>query len=330
MSTATTYGDITPRTAAHAMYPLLVRGQEEMILENLGQVYVLPDRSTKTAKFRRYEALALSTSPLVEGTPPTGKKVTFTDYTVNLDQYGDFVEITDVIEDTHEDPILQEFTKIIVQQMMETMETLRWNVVRAGVNVIYGNGTQRTDVNTPITLDVQRKATMALMSQRGKMITKAIAPDADYRTEPTEPGYVAVCGVYCANDVRNIQGYINPKQYTRGKVYPNEIGAVENVRYVQSTLFTPFADAGAAKGSMRSTTGTNADVFPIIFFAENAYGIVPLKGKGSATAPIVKNIGSSGTADPINQIGTVGWKMWQASVILNDLWMVRVEVAATA
>ena len=324
-----TYSDISPRTNAFAVAELLKRGDANMILEKLGQAYTLPTKSTKTAIFRRYELLALATTPLVEGVTPAGKKPVVTDVSVAVEQFGDFIPFTDVIEDTHEDPVLRENQALLRQQCTETVETLRWNTVKAGTNVFYANGTQRTDVNTPITLALQRQCTMALLAQRGEMLNEMSMSSANYRTEPIEATFTAVCHVHVSNDIRNMDGFIPVKQYASGPKYAGEIGAVEDVRYVRSVLFTPFADAGGAKGAMRSTTGTSADVYPVLYFAKNCFGIVPLKGKSAMTL-IVHNPGSAGSADALNQRGTIGWKLWHASVILNDLWLVRAEVAATA
>lgn len=321
------YGDISPRTAAYAIAELLKRGHEDMILEKFGQTYLLPTKSSKTAIFRRYEALPLATTPLVEGVTPTGVKPVITDVSVTTQQFGDFVPFSDVIEDTHEDPYLKELNGLLTQQATETVETLRWNTVKAGTNVLFANGVARTDVNTPITLDVQRKATRALKRQRGKHIKSVVSSDVRFRTEPVEAAFVAICHTDVENDVRNIPGFIPTKQYGSTPAWPSEIGSVEDVRYVRSTLFTPFADAGGAKGAMISTTGTSADVYPILYFAQNAYGHVPLKGKTNVSIMVVNPKPSSG--DPLGQRGTAGWKLWHASIILNDLWLIRVEAAAT-
>ena len=100
------------------------------------------------------------------------------------------------------------------------------------------------------------------------------------------------------------------------------------MRYLTSTIFAPFPDAGGLKGLMRSTTGTSADVYPIFYIARDAYGIVPLKGKDSLTPMVVNPKPAAG--DPLAQRGTVGWKAWQSAVILQDAFFVRAEVAATA
>jgi N4-gp56 family major capsid protein len=97
---------------------------------------------------------------------------------------------------------------------------------------------------------------------------------------------------------------------------------------VLSTIIAPFADAGANKGSMISTSGTKADVYPVLYIARDAYGIIPLKGK-TAITPMVVNPKPS-DSDPLAQRGHVGWKGYQTAAILNDAWMARLEVAVTA
>lgn len=327
MATNMVYGDISPRTAAHAVAKMLTRGVPYLVLEKFGQVYVMPNKSTKVAKFRRYNALALATTPLVEGVTPAGSKVTVTDVTATLEQYGDFVPFSDVIEDTHEDPFLQQVSDVLGEQAAQTMETIRWNIIKAGTNVFYANGSQRTDVNTPITLALQRKCTRALKRQNAAYITSVVASTPQFRTEPVEAAYIGLVHPDVENDIRNISGFIPTKQYGSTTPWSNEIGAVEDVRYLRSTIFTAFADGGGAKGAMISTTGTNADVYPVLYVSKDAYGLVPLKGKDSMSIMVVNPKPAPG--DPLGQRGTAGWKTMHTAVILNDLWLVRAEVAAT-
>jgi N4-gp56 family major capsid protein len=321
------YGDITPRTAAHAVAKMLARGVPYLVLEKFGQTYVMPNKSTKVAKFRRYNALPLATTPLVEGVTPAGSRVTVTDVSVTLQQYGDFVPFSDVIEDTHEDPFLQQLTEVLGEQAAQTVETLRFNVIKAGTNVFLANGSVRTDVNTPLTLALQRKATRALKRQNAKMITSVVKSTPDFRTEPVEAAFIGLVHPDVENDIRNITGFIPTKQYGTVTPFANEVGAVEDVRYLRSTIFQSFANAGGAAGAMISTGGSLADVYPVLYLAKDAYGIVPLKGKDSLAIMIVNPKPAAG--DPLGQRGTAGWKTMQNSVILNDAWMVRAEVAAT-
>lgn len=321
------YGDISPRTAAYAVTQMLTRGLPILVLEKFGQTFPIPTKSSKVAKFRRYNSLALATTPLVEGVTPAGKKVTVTDVTATLDQYGDFVPHSDIIEDTLEDPYLAQVSEVLGEQAAQTVETLRYNTIKAGTNVFYANGSARTDVNTPITLTLQRKCTRQLKRQNAMHITSVVRSTPAFRTEPIEAAFIGLCHTDVENDIRNMDGFVNTKQYGTVTPWENEIGAVEDVRYIRSTIFVPFADAGASTATMVSTTGSVADVYPVLYLAKNAYGIVPLKGKDSLSIMIVNPKPVIG--DPLAQQGTAGWKTMQTSVILNDLWLVRAEVAAT-
>lgn len=344
MSNPVLYGDITPAIAAYAVVRMLTRAQPLLQLERFGQTYPLPTNSTQTAKFRRYYmtgatgsagsgsgsfSIPVATTPLVEGVTPAGSKLSNVDYTVTLSQYGDFITITDVVMDTHTDPILQQATDILGEQAALTVETLRFNVLKAGTNVFYSNGSARTDVNTAISLTVQRQITTGLNRQNAKKITSIVASTPDYNTKSVEAAYMAVCHPDLESDIRGMTGFKPVADYgPHTSPMEGEIGSVEQVRYLSSTVIAPWADGGGAKGSMRSTSGTSADVYPVLYFGRDAFGIVPLKGKSSMTPMVVNPKPAPG--DPLGQRGTVGWKLWTATVILQEAFMARLECAATA
>lgn len=330
MATGNTfYGDISPRTAAYAAKNLLKRGLPFLIIEKFGQPpAVLPTRSSKVIKFRRYEALDPTPNVVTEGVTPSAKKLTITDYTATLVQYGDRFVTSDVVVDTHEDPVLMEATTILGEQAAEMIETVRFNIIKAGTSVQYANGTARTDVNTKITTAMQRKVTRVLKRQRARPITSVIRSTPSYGTQNVAPAFIALCHPDLESDIRDMTGFSPAESYGSMTPFENEIGKVEDCRYLWSTVFTSWADAGGAKGSMISTTGTSADVYPVLYIARDAYGIVPLKGEQAIT-PMVVNAKPS-DSDPMAQRNHVSWKSMQTCVILNDAWIVRLEVAATA
>ncbi len=322
------YGDISPRTAAYASKDLLTRGLPFLVIEKFGQAKTLPANSTKTMKFRRYTALPNAPTALVEGVTPAGTPLSYQDVTVNLTQYGNLTKITDIVMDTHEDPVLREATDLLGEQAAQMVEKMRFGILKAGTNVIYANGTGRTDVNTAVTITLQRRAVRSLKRQNAGFITKIIRSTVAYGTENVAPGYVALIHPDCEADVRGLAGFTPAEKYGTITPWENELGKCEDVRYVSSTIFEPFIDAGGAKGAMLSSSGVSADVYPILFLGANAYGIVALKGMFAIT-PMVVNPKPS-DSDPLAQRGSVGWKTMQSAVILNDAWMVRGEVAATA
>lgn len=345
MSVVNTYGDISPVQAAWSVVRLLKRAMPYLQLEKFGQTFPLPTNNTQTAKFRRYFLtgatgaagnssgnfyIPVATTPLVEGVTPAGRKLANQDYTVTLNQYGDFVTITDVIQDTHPDPILQQAIDILGESAALTVETLRFNVLKAGTNVFRGNAvTNRTDIVTAISLADQRRVTTALNRQNAKKITSIVASSADFNTKSVEAAYVAVVHPDLETDIRSMSGFKPVADYgSHTTPWEGEIGSVEQVRYLSSTVIAPWEDAGGNKGTLRSTSGVKADVYPVLYFGRDAFGIVPLKGKSSITPQVVNPKAAPG--DPLGQRGTVGWKLWTATVILQELWMARLEVGATA
>lgn len=324
----TAYGDISPRTAAYAEKELLKRGLPYLVLEKFGQAKALPEASTKVIKFRRYNALPNTPATLTEGVTPAGQTLAVTDVTATLAQYGDKVTITDVILDTHEDPTLNESVALLGEQAAQMIEKMRFGVLKAGTNVLYANGASRAAVNTAITITLQRRAVRALKRQNARFITSIVRSTPSYGTENVSPGFVALIHPDLESDVRGLTGFVPAEKYGTMTPWENELGKCEDVRYVSSTIFEPWADAGGAKGTMLSTTGTSADVYPVLFMGRDAYGIVALKGMFALT-PMVVNPKPS-DSDPLAQRGHVAWKAMQTCVILNDSWMIRGEVAATA
>lgn len=342
------YGDISPAVAAWAVVRMLKRALPLLVFEKFGQTYALPTNSTQTAKFRRYFLSGatgsagsgsgdfytpLATTPLVEGVTPEGRSLANQDYTVTLAQYGDYVTITDVINDTHPDNILAEATDILGENAAETVETLRFNVLKAGTNVFYANQVAgRTTVASKISLADQRRVTTALNRQNAKKITSIVASSADFNTKSVEASYVAVVHPDLETDIRDMTGFKPVADYgPHTTPWEGEIGSVEQVRYIATTVAKPFLAGGvvvATAPTLRSVGGVNIDVYPVLYFARDAFGIVPLKGKSSMTPMVVNPKPAPG--DPLGQRGTVGWKLWTATVILQEAFMARLEVGATA
>lgn len=321
---------ISNRTAAYAVAEFLVRALPLLVFEKFGQTYPLPMNSTTVAKFRRFEALDATPVVLTEGVTPTAKALSVTDVPATLVQYGDVVAITDVVVDTCEDPTLKQAIEVLGEQAALMIEKTRYNVLVAGTNVYFANGSARTDVNTPITLNLQRKIIRAMKRQNAMPITTIVKSTPAFNTQSIGSGFVAICHTDCEADIRNMSKFVAVENYGSLQAMEGEIGACENIRYILSTVMTSWANGGGnAGGHVVSTAGTNADVYPILFLAKNAYGIVPLKGKAAMT-PSVLNPGVPSKSDPLGQRGYVGWKSMQTTVILNQAFMVRAEVAASA
>lgn len=326
---STTYGDISPRVGLYAKAQFLVHAEPILVLSKLGTTEPVPKNRGTKAKFRRAVPWAPATTPLTEGVRPSAQKLSVVDVEVDLKQYGAWTGLTDVIQDTHEDPVLQTMMQLSGEQAAETAEIVLWGTLSAGTAVVYANGAARNEVNTPISLVKLRQATRTLAGNRAKKKTRILSGSSNYATQPVEAAYIAVCHTDLEADIRDLAGFTPVAKYgSRSPIVPEEFGSVENVRFITTALLAPFADAGAASATMVSTSGTNADVYPILVFGTDAYGVCPLKGRQSHDLK-VRNPGKAEHGDELGQNGSVGWIMWFAGVILNQAWLQRIEAAAT-
>jgi N4-gp56 family major capsid protein len=331
LPTITTSGDISLRTKAFVVAKMLKNMGVESILDKFGQPQEIPKNNSKAVIFRRYLALAHALTPLTEGVTPRGVKPKPIDYTTTLEQYGDFVEFSDVIQDTHEDPILRTSSDLLSVQATETFEILRWQTLIGGTNVFFANGTSRDQVNTLISRAKVRAIVRTMKAQRAKTISKAVKSSPDFGTENVSPAYIAVCHTFMEIDIRNMEGFIDVKDYgPNTQPYPYEIGAVESARFLCSPLFEGIADAGglASTNSVYSTSGVNADIFSVLFIGTDAYGTLSLKGSNGLNLLVSNPKPAAG--DPLAQRGTVGWKTYMANLILNHAWIARLECAVSA
>ena len=92
--------------------------------------------------------------------------------------------------------------------------------------------------------------------------------------------------------------WIDAHKYAQPEnLYEGEIGEIGGVRFVQTTEAKIYKGEGCPK---------DLAVFATLFLGDGAYGTTELSGGGMET--IVKQKGSAGTADPLNQRSSVGWK----------------------
>lgn len=327
--TQVTTGNLSTRTAAFAVATLLSRAEPFMCMAKFGQMQSVPKGRTKVVRWRRYSAIALATTALTEGVTPSRTALAKTDIEATLAQYGDRMELTDFVNDTHEDPVLKEMMEILGEAAGQTKETLIFNVIKAGTNVLFANGANRAAVNTAPTADLLRRGIRQLKRQNTVPITGMLSATDKVATQPVPPCYVAFVHPDAERDLQGITGYIRVQNYGTWKpLGDNEIGSFENIRFLTSTLYTPTNVGTNATLNGMLGTGT-VDVYPSLVVGKDAYANVALAGAESVT-PMVVNPGTPSDSDPLGQRGHVGYKFYHAAAILNDAWMIRLEHGCTA
>ena len=206
-----------------------------MVFDQFAQKRPIPKNGGKTIEFRKFNALPKALKPITEGVTPTGSKLTVVPLSETVDQYGDYVELTDMIEMTSVDPIVIEATRQLADQAGRTIDTVVRNQIIGGTNVNYCPIVDKNGKETEVTSRGQLTSDSKL---RVKDVFKAAAQLKAMNAPMIDGSYVAVIHPYVAYDLMqdaqgqwlDIQKYTDPKGILNG-----EIGTLGGVRFVQSS-----------------------------------------------------------------------------------------------
>lgn len=281
----------------------LIRNAKPNLVHNqFGQKRNIPKNGGKTIEFRKFSPLPKATTALTEGVTPDGKELTVTSLTATVSQYGDFVAMTDVLQLTAIDNVLVEANELLGNQAGETLDYLTASIINAGTNVQYANGKDARSAlaeGDVLTVDEVKKAVRTLKKNKAKKINGSfigiIHPDVTYDLT-SDPKWEAV------------------KEYDPKDWYNGEIGRIFGVRFVESTEAVRFDESGKT-------------VYSTLILGKDAYGVTEVEGGGLQT--IIKQLGSAGSSDPLDQRSTSGWKALHTAKILVDEYLVRIESLAS-
>ena len=303
---------------------LLYRAIPLFVHTKWAQIRDIPRKAgTLTIKFRRYGNLTAATTPLSEGITPVGSQLSVTDITATVAQYGDFITVTDVLDFESQDPVLMEAAEILGDQMGDTLDQITRDILAAGTNVYYaGTGhTLRNQVAAGelITLTLVQKAVRLLKNNKARRMTKMVDATTGYGTSSLNASYIGIVHPNTTFDLKNISQWVSVEKYaSTAGIMEGEVGKLDEVRFVESTNAKVFTGLGAA----------GIDVYATLIFGSDAYGTTRISGE--AVKNIVKPLGSAGSADPLDQRATSGWKATFVAKILNDAFLVRLECAVSA
>lgn len=324
-----TSGDIGLNTATHFAAKMLKVAIPSMCMGRYGQQVAIPSNKTQSVKWRRYNPFAPTLVPLVEGVTPSADEPTVTDVETILAQFGRRVVLSDVIMDTHEDPVMAQMSTRLGELAAQMQELICFNALRGGTSVQWVGGTSRGTVSAAISAAALDRAIRTLKRANTGYITGMLAASDKVATQPVRKGFVAFCHVDLQQDLERLAGYIPVANYASGQAHGDyEIGSYKEIRFMTSTLYGPWMAAGAS-GSTLLTNGNgggatgNADVYPIVIVGEDAYATVSLAGRGAIT-PVVVNPKPS-DSDPLGQRGHCGFKFYSAARILQDAFATRIE-----
>lgn len=284
----------------------------KLVHDQFGQKRPIPAGRGKTIEFRKVSPLPVSTTPLTEGVTPESQQLTISTVEAPVQQYGGYVELSDMVVLTAIDNNLVIAAKQLGAQAGKTLDAITREVLAGGTNVQYAEGqvTERNQLvggkpegNHYLTVDAVRRAVRTLKKQ-----------DA----EPIGDSFIGIIHPDVAYDLMSDPKWVNVKSYSDPEgIYEGEIGKIENVRFVETSEAKVFEGAGAE----------GRDVYATLILGDNAYGTTEIEGGGLTL--IVKQLGSGGASDPLDQRASVAWKATKAAVRLQEAYMVRIETTST-
>ena len=287
---------------------LITLASPYLVHDQFGQKRDIPKNNGKIIEFRKFSSLPKALKPLTEGVTPTGNKLNVSAISATVEQYGDYIEQTDMLELTAVDNTIVEATKQLASQAGLTMDTIVRNEIVGGTNVLYCpkvNGGVETEVTSRSDID----STSLL---RVKDVFRAAAELKAMNAPKIDGYYVGIIHPYVAYDLMQeagnqwmeVQKYATPENMLNG-----EIGCLGGVRFVEST-----------EAKIWKTSGKPA-VFATLIIGADAYGVTSVTGGG--IEHIVKQKGYGN--DPLNQRSSIGWKGLKTAKRLVEEYLVRIE-----
>lgn len=288
-----------------------------LVHDQFGQKRPIPKNGGKKIEFRKFANLPKATTPLTEGVTPDGKKLTATSIEAEVQQYGDYICLSDMLDLTAIDPAVVEAVKASGAQAGLTLDTITRNVLQSGTNVFY---CPEVDANGKVAgvkpadrseLTAGCKLTVDVVKRIVTMLKAANAPKIDGKN------YVCILHPHCNYDLTTDPKWEEMHKYNQTtEMFEGEIGKVAGCRFVETSEAAIYTGA-------ENDCPDGLAVYAPLFLAGGAYGVTEITGGGLQT--IIKQLGSAGTADPLDQRSTVGWKATKTAEILLEPYIVRCE-----
>jgi N4-gp56 family major capsid protein len=215
-----------------------------------------------------------------------------------------FVTITNQVQLTVEDRVLNEASRLLAQNLAQTMDEVTRDVLASTSSVLHcSNG---TNGNTPTELtkaDIDT-AVRTLLGNDAEMISEVIPGRDAFATSPVRPAFWAYLDTALLDDLEAVSNFISSANYpNQTTVLDAEWGSTGNVRW----LYT----------SVGSVSSAATPVYNNFIIGKEAYAVVHLRSETGEF--YVEPLGSAGSADPLHQRGSVGEVSAHVKLNLIDL-----------
>ncbi|MBQ5725267.1 MAG: N4-gp56 family major capsid protein [Clostridia bacterium] len=279
--------------------------ESQLIFTKFGAKTLIPDNSGTTARYFIKDHIDPVKDPLTEGMTPQPNKFTIRAKTADIEQYGDWIMFTDVATKTSIHNLMVQVRQPQSYQSAKTRNLLIRDELMAGALAAYASKTSAPDVEIESAANLTAECKLTVKEVQ-KMANRLRRNDI----APAEGGdYIMIVHPDVLFDLKQDpawKDWNSPQNAV--KFEKGEVGRVDGVRFVESTIAGITKEEGEAGGLA---------VYHNLIFGAEAYATLDMENGG--TKVIVKTLGSAGTADPLDQRCSVGWKLWNGAAVLDEL-----------
>jgi N4-gp56 family major capsid protein len=291
--------------------------KESLIFEKYTGKVKLRAHSGNTVRFPKKHRITPKNTLLKEGKTPDPNKIQLSAITATVEQHGDYIMFTDVALGTSIYELMSVARSGQAYESAEIKNALIRDDILANdsIQVAYAdkvvtNGTttevssvSAIDETAKLTVDTVRKMIRIMKKNNikpivGKDFVMMIHPDQWYDLT-SDPKW------------EDMHKHTDPTP-----MYDGEIGRISGMRFVETTTVLVTKD-GEAGGTVYHSLVLGAE------------GVDEVEMEGGGVKTIAKGLGSGGTADPLNQRATVGWKMFHGLSVKDPLAVIELMTGAT-
>ena len=109
----------------------------KLVHDQFGDKYPIPRNGGKSIEFRKYSPLDKATAPITEGVTPDGNSLSVSTVTAEVQQYGDWIGMSDMLDMTAIDNNVVQVTKLLGSQAGRTLDTVTREELVGGTNVLF-------------------------------------------------------------------------------------------------------------------------------------------------------------------------------------------------
>jgi N4-gp56 family major capsid protein len=267
------------------------------------------DKGTNTIRYQRYADIAVdsgTTGQLTQGTPPTAVALTIESEAFSATQYGKLVEITDLAALQSPADLPAVAAERVGNHAARTIDSIVKDVVLAGTNVVYANGSARTALHTGISASLIR-------TLRAKMVKAGIPTfgDGTWHLILTPEQVIALQAETGVGGWIDVAKYSSPVQLLTG-----EAGRLMGFRVIDANKYGEVSSQGGS---------ASADVHIGFAFGPQAWVQADMQSLST------HYVAPGGGSDPLAQRMYVGWKWTGGAMLISETGerAYRVESAET-